>query len=50
MTQIKCDATNRAPTGCLQYFTGTTGVGTITSFNYDNAQKLANQEQIICFR
>ncbi|XP_018017356.1 uncharacterized protein LOC108673974 isoform X2 [Hyalella azteca] len=35
VTQIKCDSVNKAPTGCLQYYTSTTG--TIKSFNYDTS-------------
>ncbi|XP_018015876.1 uncharacterized protein LOC108672680 [Hyalella azteca] len=33
VTQIECNSENRAPAGCLQYFTNTKG--TIKSFNYD---------------
>ncbi|XP_047105568.1 uncharacterized protein LOC124774927 [Schistocerca piceifrons] len=32
VTQIECDSVNRAPTGCLMYYTSTTG--TVKSFNY----------------
>jgi hypothetical protein len=51
VTQIPCDADYRAPTGCLQYHTGTaTSEGTVTSFNYGQGIHLANQAQVICFR
>jgi len=33
--QIPCDSSYRAPTGCLQYYTETSG--TVSSFNFDSA-------------
>ena len=50
MSQISCHSNTRAPAGCTQWFTGKTGVNTVSSFNYDNGDKLADQNQIICFR
>ncbi|KAM7354515.1 uncharacterized protein ACRADG_006165 [Cochliomyia hominivorax] len=39
----------RAPAGCLQYFTGTEGV--LQTFNFaDNGRHLANQDYRICMR
>ncbi|XP_018025732.1 uncharacterized protein LOC108681230 [Hyalella azteca] len=61
VTQIKCNAVNRAPAGCLQYFTNT--FGTIKSFNspYDAnpdlintapmaTTQLANQTYSVCIK
>jgi len=49
VTQISCLDANKAPSGCTQYFFGST-TGTITSFNYVNSYMLANQKQTICIR
>ena len=49
ITQISCLDPNKAPSGCTQYFYGST-TGTITSFNYANSVQLANQRQTICIR
>ena len=49
ITQISCFDANKAPSGCTQYFYGST-TGTITSFNYANSVQLANQRQTICIR
>ncbi|XP_076045415.1 uncharacterized protein LOC143027768 [Oratosquilla oratoria] len=57
IAQIPCNSRNRAPTGCLQYFTTTSG--TVSSFNYqttspkaaDNTpgtHQLANHDYSIC--
>lgn len=35
-SQIECDRNYHAPQGCLQYFYGNHGTGTIIAFNYDN--------------
>jgi len=47
---IPCSSPNKAPTGCLQWFTGTSGVGIVTTFNYAGGEHLADQVQTICFR
>lgn len=49
-TLIPCSSPNKAPTGCLQWFTGTSGVGQIHSFNFADGQHLGDQVQTICFR
>lgn len=46
--QIPCDARWKAPAGCTQYFTGTTG--TIQSYNYAGGSHLANQHVTQCIR
>ncbi|KAF2344298.1 hypothetical protein FHG87_024946 [Trinorchestia longiramus] len=52
VTQIPCNSADRAPTGCLQYFTTTSG--TISSFNYDSStttgKKNISQEKILQLR
>jgi hypothetical protein len=54
ITQIECYSPDRAPPGCLQYFTGISG--TILSYNFffptdtDNVRQLANQNYRICIR
>merc|ERR1711884_777660 len=50
ITQIKCNAKNKAPDQCLQYFTTTSG--TFESFNYNAGagRHLANQDYCYCFR
>ena len=49
ISQISCLDANKAPSGCTQYFYGST-TGTISSFNYANSYQLANQRQTICIR
>lgn len=48
VSQYSCDFGNKAPSGCVQYFTGTSGV--ITTFNWANKVHLANQAQKVCVR
>ena len=52
VTQYNCDYTNKAPPGCNQYFTGSSGE--VMSFNYQdgnsNGLHLASQDQTICVR
>jgi len=50
VTQVECNSKTRAPDGCLQYFTGTTG--TIETFNYNNlgGVLLTNQDYSACVR
>lgn len=51
VTQYACSNEMGGPSGCLQFFTGTTG--TFTSFNYQSstsAYHLSNQDYDICFR
>jgi len=35
-SQIECDSTYHAPHGCLQYYFGNSGSGTVEAFNYNN--------------
>ena len=35
-SQIECDSNYHAPQGCLQYFAGNEGQGTVEAFNYNN--------------
>jgi hypothetical protein len=47
--QIPCDAEWKAPTGCLQYFTGATG--TVYSYNYQaGTSHIASQNYLNCIR
>ncbi|XP_037084949.1 uncharacterized protein LOC119105590 [Pollicipes pollicipes] len=49
--QIECNSTTRAPSACLQYFTGVTG--TLKSFNFDGSETgphLASQNYAVCIR
>jgi len=46
--QISCTATYRAPTDCVQYFTGT--AGSVKSYNYAGGQILAGQRYNNCIR
>jgi len=46
--QIPCTASYRAPSDCLQYFTGKTG--TVYSYNFAGAQFLANMDYTNCIR
>jgi len=54
VSQIECSSRNRAPNGCLQYFTGIRS--TVTSFNFDGTTAhvtggmLQTQDYNICFR
>ena len=48
ISQIACSASFKAPSGCAQYFTGTTG--TISSFNVDGGTHLSDQSYTICIR
>jgi len=50
VTQVLCSSKLKAPQGCLQYFTGTTG--TITTYNYQSGAGvlLVNQDYSICVR
>ncbi|XP_076311031.1 uncharacterized protein LOC143225463 isoform X2 [Tachypleus tridentatus] len=52
VSQIFCNSINKAPPGCLQYYSGTTGL--FQSFNYGNQNPekgyLANLNYAICFR
>lgn len=54
VSQIECSSRNRAPNGCLQYFTGIRS--TVTSFNFDGTTThatggmLQTQDYNICFR
>jgi hypothetical protein len=54
VSQIECSSRNKAPNGCLQYFTGTRN--TVTSFNYDGLStckptcNLKGQDYSVCFR
>ena len=46
--QISCSAHWRPAAGCLQYFTGTTGV--LYSYNYGESLHLTNQQYDLCIR
>lgn len=46
--QIPCTATWKPPSGCTQYFTGTTG--TVSSYNYQGGVHLASQQYTNCIR
>lgn len=54
VSQIECHSRNKAPQGCLQYFTGMRS--TVTSFNFDGTSALATggeiakQDYKACFR
>ncbi|ODN04352.1 Tolloid-like protein 1 [Orchesella cincta] len=45
---IPCNSIARAPTGCLQYFTGVSGV--VESFNFQGGMHLANLDYSACVR
>lgn len=55
VSQIECYSANRAPSGCLQYFSGS-NKHTVTSFNYDGLACTATgcfletQDYRVCFR
>jgi len=46
--QIPCTATYKAPTDCVQYFTGT--AGNVQSYNFQGAQMLQSQTYTNCIR
>merc|ERR1711951_27659 len=46
--QIPCTATYRAPTDCLQWFTGSTG--TVYSYNHQGGQFLNGMDYTNCIR
>jgi len=48
LRQISCDATWKAPTDCVQYFTGSTG--TIQSYNFAGGQLLQGMYYTNCVR
>ncbi|XP_077493158.1 uncharacterized protein LOC144104174 [Amblyomma americanum] len=55
ISQIKCDSPTRAPSNCLQYYTGTSG--SFSSFDYAESQEipprrgyLNNLDYTVCFR
>ncbi|XP_075532255.1 uncharacterized protein LOC142564933 [Dermacentor variabilis] len=55
ISQIKCDSPSRAPSNCLQYYTGVSG--NFSSFDYAEAQEipprrgyLNNLDYTVCFR
>ncbi|XP_050422761.1 uncharacterized protein LOC126834697 [Adelges cooleyi] len=50
VSQIACDSTTKADTGCLQYYTGISG--TVRSYNYEpySGLHLSNQDYTICLR
>jgi len=50
VSQIECTNTNKAPSNCVQYFTGTTG--TLTSYNYlaTGGVELTGQNMALCVR
>merc|ERR1712106_147116 len=48
LRQISCDATWKAPTDCVQYFTGSTG--TIQSYNFAGGQLLQGMYYTNCIR
>lgn len=54
VSQIECSSRNKAPNGCLQYFTGARN--TVTSFNYDGLAtckptcNIGPQDYTVCFR
>ena len=50
MTQYDCNYNNLAPSGCDQYYYGSSATGVVKTFNYDSAPHLANQHQQICVR
>merc|ERR1711884_932439 len=50
ITQIKCNAKNKAPEGCLQYFTSSAGQFQTYNYNAGAGRHLANQDYCFCFR
>ena len=49
MTQYSCKYSNLAPEGCTQYYFGG-ATDTVQTYNFDNGQHLASQNQNICVR
>jgi len=50
VTQVKCNAKNKAPDQCLQYFTASSGTFETYNYNSGNGKHLANQDYCYCFR
>jgi len=50
ITQIKCNAKNKAPEGCLQYLTASSGSFSTYNYNSGNGPHLANQDYCYCIR
>ncbi|TRY74065.1 hypothetical protein TCAL_12359, partial [Tigriopus californicus] len=48
VSYIECNNPMRAPSGCLQYFTGTSG--TMQSYNFGGGVQLQNQRYLLCIR
>jgi len=48
ISQIACNAPWKAPEGCTQWFTGTSG--TVYSYNYQGGYHLSDQQYINCIR
>jgi len=57
VSQIECTSSNRAPSGCLQYFTD--NMNTVKTFNYGNGEgdctatggcMIHNEDYMVCFR
>ena len=42
-TLIPCSSPNKAPTGCLQWFTGTSGTGSVSTFNFADGIHLTSR-------
>lgn len=49
VTQLECGSSNLAPSGCTQYYYGSS-TGLLKSYNFDGGYHLANQRQNICIR
>lgn len=50
-SQISCNSDEKAPAGCLQWYTGEARkTGTVENFNFSGGKHLADQKQHICFR
>eukprot|EP00095_Tigriopus_kingsejongensis_P007869 maker-scaffold127_size327531-snap-gene-0.8 protein:Tk07869 transcript:maker-scaffold127_size327531-snap-gene-0.8-mRNA-1 annotation:"PREDICTED: uncharacterized protein LOC100161421" len=47
-TYYQCDSLNKAPTDCVQYFTGVSGG--FQSYNFQGGQLIDNQAYTTCFR
>ncbi|CAG7719876.1 unnamed protein product, partial [Allacma fusca] len=48
VTYIKCDSPDKAPPGCLQYYTDPSG--TVKSFNFNGMQQLNNEDYTVCIK
>jgi len=48
LQQIPCDAEYKAPTDCVQYFTGLTG--SVANYGFGSGDLLINQEYTMCIR